>query len=233
MKIEITLKCPKCAGTDIVKNGIKKSEIQNFICKTCNRQFIGDHALTYKGCHSGQYKKIELMLVRNVGIRDIAEIENVSTSTVLSVLTKSDKIITPKQKHYDVLEVDEFWTYIGKKDTKLWLIYAYHRTSGEIVAWVFGKRDYKTAKKLRDKITQLGLTFSTIATDSWDSFIKAFKTDNHIIGKKYTIGIEGNNCRLRHRIRRAVRKTCCFSKIMFNHIKAFRLAFFYINYGHV
>ncbi|MDO9154010.1 MAG: IS1 family transposase, partial [Paludibacter sp.] len=41
------------------------------------------------------------------------------------------------------------------------------------------------------------------------------------------------NCRLRHRIRRAVRKTCCFSKIMFNHIKAFSLAFFYINYGYV
>lgn len=98
---------------------------------------------------------------------------------------------------------------------------------------VFGKRDYKTAKELREKITKLGLTFGTIATDNWDSFVKAFSSDNHIIGKKYTIGIEGNNCRLRHRIRRAVRKTCCFSKIMFNHIKAFRLAFFYINYGYV
>jgi len=233
MKIEITLKCPRCSGLHIVKNGIKKSEVQNYLCKTCNRQFIGDHALTYKGCHSGLYKKIELMLVRNIGIRDIAEIENVSTCTVLSVLTKSDKIITPKQKHYDVLEVDEFWTYVGNKNTKVWLIYAYHRLTGEIVAWVFGKRDYKTSKKLRDKITKLGLTFSSIVTDSWDSFAKVFKSDNHIIGKKHTIGIEGNNCRLRHRIRRAVRKTCCFSKIMLNHIKAFRLAFFYINFGHI
>ncbi|MDO9152562.1 MAG: IS1 family transposase, partial [Paludibacter sp.] len=81
--------------------------------------------------------------------------------------------------------------------------------------------------------TKSGLTFGTIATDKWDSFLKAFRSDNHIVGKKYTIGIEGNNCRLRHRIRRAVRKTCCFSKIMFNHIKAFCLAFFYINYGYV
>ena len=92
---------------------------------------------------------------------------------------------------------------------------------------------YKTAKKLRDKIIKLGLKFGAIATDNWDSFVKAFKADNHIIGKKHTIGIEGNNCRLRHRIRRAVRKTCCFSKIMFNHLKAFQLAFYYINYGHV
>ena len=124
------------------------------------------------------------MLVRNVGIRDIAEIENVSIYTVLSVLTKSDKEITPKQKHYDVLEVDEFWTYVGNKNTKVWLIYAYHRVTSEIVEWVFGKRDYKTAKKLRAKITKLGLTFGAIATDNWDSFVKAFSSDNHIIGKK-------------------------------------------------
>ena len=233
MRIEITLKCPDCSGENIVKNGKKSYQVQNYLCKDCNRQFIGDHALKYNGCHSKLYHKIELMLVRNVGIRDITEIENISTNTVLSILTKSDKTITPKQKYYDVLEVDEFWTYVGDKGTKVWLIYAYHRETGEIVAWVFGKRDYKTAKKLRAKITTLGLTFGAIATENWDSFVKTFFADNHLIGKKYTIGIEGNNCRLRHRIRRAVRKTCCFSKIMFNHIKAFTLAFFYINYGYV
>lgn len=233
MIIEITLKCPGCSGENIVKNGIKSYKVQNYLCKDCSRQFIGDHALKYKGCHSDLYHKIELMLVRNIGIRDIAEIENVSIHTVLLVLTKSNKKIIPKQNYYDVLEVDEFWTYVGNKDTKVWLLYAYHRETGEVVAWVFGKRNYKTAKALRDKITKLGVTFGTIATDNWDSFIKAFKSDNHIVGKKYTVGIEGNNCRLRHRIRRAVRKTCCFSKKMFNHIKAFCLAFFYINYGYV
>ncbi|MCP4648669.1 MAG: IS1 family transposase, partial [PVC group bacterium] len=39
--------------------------------------------------------------------------------------------------------------------------------------------------------------------------------------------------RLRHRVRRAFRKTCCFSKKLYNHIKAFDLAFFYINFGYV
>ncbi|MCI5157434.1 MAG: IS1 family transposase [Candidatus Electrothrix sp. AUS1_2] len=66
-----------------------------------------------------------------------------------------------------------------------------------------------------------------------DKLIKAFKADNNIIGKENTKGIEGNNCRLRHRIRRAFRKTCCFSKKLYNHIKAFDLAFFYINHGYV
>ncbi|KAA6336217.1 hypothetical protein EZS27_015623 [termite gut metagenome] len=88
-------------------------------------------------------------------------------------------------------------------------------------------------RKLRDKLQSMGITFDTVCTDAWDSFISVFKQDNHIIGKADTKGIEGNNCRLRHRIRRAFRKTCRFSKILFNHLKAFDLAFFYINFGFV
>lgn len=38
---------------------------------------------------------------------------------------------------------------------------------------------------------------------------------------------------LRHRIKRAVRRTCCFSKKVLNHVKAFNLGFFYINHGFV
>ncbi len=233
MKIEIILSCPNCQSLEIKKNGKKNNKKQNYICKSCGRQFLGDHALSYKGCHSKLNKKIELMTVRGIGIRDIAEIENVSIKKVLSVLTRSNKIIKPKQSLYEELEIDEFWTYVGNKKRKVWLIYAYHRTTGEIVAWVWGRRNYKTAKKLREKILKLKITYNTIYTDDWKSFIRAFKSDNHVIGKKNTVGIEGNNCRLRHRVRRAFRKTCCFSKKLYNHLKVFNLAFFYINYGYV
>jgi len=232
MKIEITIKCPRCAGINIKKNG-KKNKKQNYRCNDCGRQFIGDHALTYKGCCSLLISKILLMLVRGVGIRDISTIENISIGKVLSVLINSNKSIIPKQSHYDKLEIDEFWTYVGEKKNKVWLIYAYHRETGEIVAWVWGKRNFKTAKELREKLTDLGVTYNKIYTDNWKSFIKAFKSDKHIIGKANTVGIEGNNCRLRHRVRRAFRKTCCFSKILYNHKKSFELAFFYINFGYV
>jgi IS1 family transposase len=173
------------------------------------------------------------MLVRGIGIRDISEIEKISIKKVLSVLVNSNRAIIPKSLYYDQLEVDEFWTYVGNKKNKVWLIYAYHRATGEIVAYAWGKRNLKTARELRKRIFDLGISFGSIATDNWDSFLTAFKEDNHIIGKKNTVGIEGNNCRLRHRIRRAFRKTCCFSKILRNHFKAFELAFFYINYGYL
>jgi len=81
------------------------------------------------------------------------------------------------------------------KKNRQWLIYAYHRESGEIVAFVWGKRNLKTAKMLRTKLLTLGITFDTVYSDNWESFNGAFAEDNHI--------------------------------------KAFNLAFFYINFGFV
>jgi IS1 family transposase len=119
------------------------------------------------------------------------------------------------------------------RKNKVWLIYAYHRESGEIVAYVWGKRDIKTAQKLRQRIKELGISCERIAADDWESFVSAFAGYTHDAGKKYTVRIEGNNCRMRHRIRRTFRRICCFSKKLFNHWKAFDMAFFYINYGFV
>ena len=152
---------------------------------------------------------------------------------MLKTLEKQQVVLQPKHGFYDKLEVDKFWTYVGKKRHKLWLIYAYHRASGEIVAWVFGKRNTNTVRELWYKIEALGIKWGRLLTDNWKHFKRAFSDTHHVIGKEGTKGIEGNNCRLRHRIRRAFRRTCCFSKKMENHVKAFELAFYYINYGHI
>ena len=141
----------------MAKNCPKK---QNYFCKECRCQFIGDHALTYKGWHSELIQKVLLMLVRGFGIRDIAAVEKISVKKVLSTLVNSNHILKSKQTHYDNLEVDEFWTYVGNKKNRQWLIYAYHRGSGEIVAFVWGKRNLKTAKMLRAKMLTLGVTFA-------------------------------------------------------------------------
>jgi IS1 family transposase/transposase-like protein len=212
MTIQIILYCPDCQSTEVKKNGKKSCKKQNYLCKNCGRQFIGDHALSYKGCYSSLVQKILIMPVRGVGITDISVIENISIRKVLSVLANSNRIITPEQQHYDNLEVDEFWTYVGCKKNRVWLIYAYHRSTGEIVAYVWGKRNYKTIRKLRDKLLSMKVSFDVVHTDNWDSFIAAFQEDNHIVGKENTKGIEGNNCCLRHRIRRAYRKPAAFQR---------------------
>ena len=103
MKIRIELYCPNCQSAKVVKNGKKPNGKQNYLCKNegCGRQFIGDHNLTYKGCHSNINRKIILMLVRGVGIRDISKIEEVSIGKVLTVLAKSTfKVVSYFLKHH-------------------------------------------------------------------------------------------------------------------------------------
>ena len=233
MQLAITIQCPQCHSRNIVRNGKKYNGAQNHCCKDCGRQFISDHEKTYRGCLSGIAELIKIMLVRGNGIRDISIILCISISKVLKTLISSKYSIRPRQNHYDCLETDEFWTYVGKKKNKVWLIYAYHRETGEIVAYVWGKRDLKTAEKLKKRLKRMGITYDRMAMDHWDSFLTAFSGEHCLVGKQYTVGIEGNNCRLRHRIRRAFRRTCCFSKKLRNHFKAFSIAFFYINYGFV
>jgi IS1 family transposase/transposase-like protein len=217
MQINIEFKCPHCHSPKVVRNGKKSNRAQNYLCKACGKQFISDAEKTYRGALSYITDIIKIMLVRGNGIRDISVILKISVWKVLKTLRSTKYQIKPARKHYDCLEIDEFWTYVGRKTNKIWLIYAYHRETGEIVAYVWGKRDLKTAKKLRKQLELLGVSYDRIACDEWDSFLTAFSEDEKLVGKKYTVGIEGNNCRLRHRVRRAFRKTCCFSKKLFNH----------------
>jgi IS1 family transposase len=46
---------------------------------------------------------------------------------------------------------------VGKKN-KVRLIYAWYRESGEVVGYVWGKRDLRTAKKLGRWLRRLGIT---------------------------------------------------------------------------
>jgi len=48
---------------------------QKYQCKNCKRHFIGDHALSYRGCHSGITNKILHLIVRGSGLRHIVGIE--------------------------------------------------------------------------------------------------------------------------------------------------------------
>lgn len=52
----------------------------------------------------------------------------------------------------------------------MWLVYAYHRESGEIVAYVWGKRDLATARALKQRLKELRVTYDRIATDDWTAF---------------------------------------------------------------
>ena len=73
-------------------------------------------------CNSGITGKILHLMVRGSGVRDITEVERISIGKVLRTLSESIYQIQPKQSHYECLEVDELWTFVGNKQNKQWLI---------------------------------------------------------------------------------------------------------------
>lgn len=67
--------------------------------------------------------------------------------------------IKPKQGYYQKLQVNEFWTYVGHKKNKVWLVYDYDLDTSEIVAFVWGKSNLNLARELRAKLDALGINF--------------------------------------------------------------------------
>ena len=54
-----------------------------------------------------------------------------------------------------------------------------------------GQTGLKNGEKLRKRLKRLGVSYDRIACDEWDSFLRAFKEDEKLVGKKHTVGIEG------------------------------------------
>ena len=156
---------------------------QNYLCRDCNRQFVGDHNLTYPGCHSGIDRTILKMLVRNCGIRDISEITGCSRYKVQKVLKISQHHALPKKNHYDSLEVDELWTFVGSKKNKVWLIYAYDRSGGKIVAYAWGKRDITTVRELEARLNALKLLMGILRWINGRVLLKYLVVKNRILAR--------------------------------------------------
>ncbi|MDR2446951.1 MAG: IS1 family transposase, partial [Treponema sp.] len=96
-----------------------------------------------------------------------------------------------------------------------------------------GKRDVKAAKKQGKRIKEPGISYGRAAADGWERLPATFGEGPRLAGREYAAGAEGGDLRLRRRIRRAFRSARRFSQRLFNHLKSFDTAFFYINYGFV
>lgn len=148
-EITIQIKCPYCHNVKVVKNGVKRTCKQNFLCRDCQKQF--QHEYSKAGCRPALKQLVIRLLVRNSGIRDIEEVTGVHRQTVLRWLNqKADSLHhSPRQQCYGQVQVDEVWTFVGRrKKCKRWLFYAYAPETDEVLAWSWGNRSQHTVAKL-------------------------------------------------------------------------------------
>ena len=110
----------------------------------------------------------------------------------------------------DEAEVDEMWSFVGKKTEPRWLWHAMDHRTGKVLAYVFGRRTDEVFVKLKRLLEPFGIT--RYYTDSWGAYGRHLAPEVHSPGKRNTQQIERKHLTLRTRLKRLARKTICFSK---------------------
>jgi IS1 family transposase len=160
------------------------------------------------------------------GVRDTARSLHISTDTVLSELKKKAPVLESvntallRRLNADEVtvdiecageaEMDEMWSYVGRKDNPRWLWHAIDHHTGKVLAYVFGRRKDEVFLKLKALLIPFGLTH--YYTDKWGAYTRHLDPEQHTVSKRGTQKIERQHLTLQTRIKRLVRKTICFSK---------------------
>jgi insertion element IS1 protein InsB len=121
-----------------------------------------------------------------------------------------EQVETDRETVIEESELDEMWSYVGKKTNPRWLWHAIDRKTGRVLAYVFGQRKDEVFLKLKKLLKPFGI--KKYCTDGWGAYERHLSVEKHEIGKRKTQKIERKHLGLRTRIKRLARKTICFSK---------------------
>jgi insertion element IS1 protein InsB len=141
-----------------------------------------------------------------------ATLESVNTS-LLHRLTPSDVDIMIRR--IDEADVDEMWSFVGKKQEQRWLWHAIDHRTGEVLAYVFGRRQDAVFLQLKALLEPFRIT--RLHRDYWGAYGRHLDPEAYHPGKRNTQNIERKHLTLRTRIKRLMRKTICFSKAIEMH----------------
>ena len=223
----IAVRCPHCHSEQVVKRGKTRRGTQRYLCQNtvcATESFL----LIYRnrGCLPEVKHTIIDMSLNASGIRDTARVLQIRTDTVLSELKKKEtalesvntaflRTLDPDDIAVDIerageAEMDEMWSFVGKKGNPRWLWHAIDHHTGAVLAYVFGRRKDEVFLQLKALLEPFGLT--RFYTDHWGAYTRHLDADVHRQGKRNTQKIERKHLTLRTRIKRLIRKTICFSK---------------------
>jgi insertion element IS1 protein InsB len=113
------------------------------------------------------------MSLKASGVRDTARVLQISTRTVLNALKKRSALAAVNKALLNTLdphvveviiscvddaEVDEMWSFVGKKKEQRWLWHAIDHWSGRVLAYVFGRRKDEVFLELKTLLGPFGIT---------------------------------------------------------------------------
>src|SRR5205085_8606801 len=139
-----------------------------------------------RGCLPAVKQSIIDMSLNASGIRDTARVLRISTDTVLRELKKKEaalesvntallRTLNPEEVTVDIerageAEMDEMWSFVGKKGNQRWLWHAIDHHTGAVLAYVFGRRKDDVFLQLKALLAPFGL--KRFYTDHWGAYTR-------------------------------------------------------------
>ena len=120
------------------------------------------------------------------------------------------RVAESEAQNIEEAELDEMWSFVGSKKKPRWLWHAIDRRSGQVLAYVFGRRKDQVFLELKKLLEPFGI--EKYCTDGWGAYERHIPEEDHEVGKRKTQQIERKHLGLRTRIKRLARRTICFSR---------------------
>ena len=185
------MNCPTCNSENVIKNGSIHNGKQKYACKDCLRQFV----LAPTNCISQEKKDlIDKLLLEKIPLAGIARVVEVSEYWLQNYVNdKYDSVpkiidITPKKKGKLVIQCDEMWSFVMKKNNKVWVWLAIDIGTSEIVGVYIGSRSTKGAQGLWDSLPPVYRQCAVSCTDFWAAYNVIFPKKRHkSVGKETDI----------------------------------------------
>jgi insertion element IS1 protein InsB len=200
--------CQYCKGK-CQKAGRQRNGAQKLYCKGCRK--YQQEAYRYRACQGHVGAMVGQLVTESVGIRGIARILEIGTGTVMRhIIRRANGITKPKVlPGQPWFEVDELWTFIGRKENEHWVAYALDRDKA-VIDYVVGKRTVATLRQLTDRLLASGV--KKIRTDRLTHYRRLIPKERHYCSVFGINHIERKNLTLRTHLKRLSRRTICFSR---------------------
>src|SRR5437588_3375796 len=124
-----SLRCPRCGLSHTKKNGHTHYRKQNYRCLRCGRQFVSDSQRVGDDARA----LVQRLLLERLSLRGICRVSGLSLTWLLQFIAAlyaqlpDDLYARPTAPRGQVhllrleAEVDELWSFVGRKADKRWL----------------------------------------------------------------------------------------------------------------
>jgi insertion element IS1 protein InsB len=184
--------CPRCGSQRLIRFGFVAGQ-QRWRCKRCRYQFT-----RLEGHGTPEPRAAVSLYGYGLSFNAVADLLGTTAQSVLRWVCGSvDRCCTkPPPGDAVVIELDEMWHFLRRKDTKVRIWKAYDRATGRLIDWECGDRDERTFRRLFERLARWKVRL--FCSDSYVVYPLVLAVGGHYQGKDETVALERNNGQQRH-----------------------------------